>query len=148
MDSSAPLLSSTTSPGYRRSSSALVKCIELSKIVFYSSPVNYLLIFLPLGLIFGYGGLSTTWVFVFNFLAIIPLAAILAFATEQLSDKAGSTLGGLLNATLGNAVELIVSIIALKEGQIRIVQASFHVGFFAIQSIVGARFLFCIWWLQ
>ncbi|CAG98043.1 Vcx1p [Kluyveromyces lactis] len=123
MDSSAPLLSSTGA-GIRRSSSALVRCIEVSKVVFHSSPVNYLLVFVPLGLIFGYGQLSTTWVFVFNFMAIIPLAAILAFATEQLSEKAGSTLGGLLNATLGNAVELIVSIIALKEGQIRIVQAS------------------------
>ncbi|CDO95592.1 unnamed protein product [Kluyveromyces dobzhanskii CBS 2104] len=123
MDSSSPLLASAGT-GIRRSTSALVRCIEVSKIVFYSSPVNYLLIFVPLGLIFGYGGLSTSWVFLLNFLAIIPLAAILAFATEQLSEKVGSTLGGLLNATLGNAVELIVSVIALKEGQIRIVQAS------------------------
>lgn len=125
MDSNVPLLTSR-SAGYSSSSSksVLVKCVQVCKLVFNSSPVNYLLVFVPLGLFFGYAGLSTTWVFVLNFLAIIPLASILAYATEELSVKAGSTLGGLLNATLGNAVELIVSVIALREGQIRIVQAS------------------------
>ena len=68
--------------------------------------------------------LDHTWTFAFNFLAIIPLAAILANATEELASKAGNTIGGLLNATFGNAVELIVSVIALKNGQVRIVQAS------------------------
>ncbi|AET41335.1 Vcx1p Ecym_8039 [Eremothecium cymbalariae DBVPG len=102
----------------------LKKVLRDSKIVFFSSPVNYLLVFIPLGLLFGLKEWSSTWVFVLNFLAIIPLAAILAYATEQVASKAGSTLGGLLNATLGNAVELIVCIIALKRGQVRIVQAS------------------------
>lgn len=59
-----------------------------------------------------------------NFFAIVPLALILAFATEELAEHTGQTIGGLLNATFGNAVELIVSVIALKERQIRIVQAS------------------------
>ncbi|AMD20098.1 HCL053Wp [Eremothecium sinecaudum] len=118
----APLLSNG-----RESSSTgnpLQNAIRDCKVVFKSSPINYMLVFLPLGLIFGYGKLSTTWVFVLNFLAIIPLAGILAYATEELSAKTGNTIGGLLNATLGNAVELIVSIIALKRGQVRIVQAS------------------------
>ncbi|AAS53531.2 AFR160Cp [Eremothecium gossypii ATCC 10895] len=94
------------------------------RVVFHSSPVNYLLVFVPLGLALGYAGASAGWVFSVNFLAIIPLAAILAFATEELAEHVGSTLGGLLNATLGNAVELIVSVIALRRGQVRIVQAS------------------------
>ena len=47
-------------------------------------------------------------VFVLNFLAIIPLAALLSYATEEISLYVGQTLGGLLNATFGNAVELIV----------------------------------------
>ncbi len=46
--------------------------------------------------------------FILNFLAIIPLASLLSFATEELSVKLGQTLGGLLNASFGNAVELIV----------------------------------------
>ncbi|KAI4135993.1 MAG: hypothetical protein LQ347_000170 [Umbilicaria vellea] len=96
--------------------------------------INALLVFVPLGIIAGAMGWNATAVFVLNFLAIIPLASLLSFATEELSVKLGQTLGGLLNATFGNAVELIVrsslapskkvSIVALKNGQIRIVQSS------------------------
>lgn len=89
-----------------------------------SSPVNYLLVFVPLGILAEYLKWSANAVFWLNFFAIVPLASLLAFATEELSENVGQTIGGLLNATFGNAVELIVSIIALKEKQIRIVQAS------------------------
>jgi Ca2+:H+ antiporter len=92
--------------------------------ILFSSYVNVLLVFLPLGIISGAVGWSPAVVFGFNFLAIMPLAALLSFATEELSKKVGQTLGGLLNASFGNATELIVSIVALKEGQIRLVQAS------------------------
>ena len=77
------------------------------------NPVNILLIFVPLGIIAGNVGWSPTAVFLLNFFAIIPLAALLSFATEELSTKLGQTLGGLLNATFGNAVELIVSFLEL-----------------------------------
>ncbi|KAI4170386.1 MAG: hypothetical protein LQ343_005008 [Gyalolechia ehrenbergii] len=89
-----------------------------------SNPVNVLLVFVPLGIVFGAIHANPTVVFILNFLAIIPLASLLSFATEELSVKLGQTLGGLMNATFGNAVELIVSIVALKNGEIRIVQAS------------------------
>ena len=79
-----------------------------------SSPVNYLLIFVPLGIIAGELEWSATARFLLNFFAIVPLASVLAFATEEISEHVGQTVGGLLNATFGNAVELIVSIIALK----------------------------------
>ena len=92
--------------------------------VLKSNYANVLLVFVPLGIIFGALGKDPVTVFIFNFLAIIPLAALLSFATEELSAKLGQTIGGLMNATFGNAVELIVSIIALREKQIRIVQAS------------------------
>ncbi|KAI0087295.1 Sodium/calcium exchanger protein-domain-containing protein [Irpex rosettiformis] len=65
-----------------------------------------------------------TIIFVFSFLSIIPLAKLLAFATDELSLRVGQTLAGLLNATLGNAVELIVSIIALIKCELQIVQSS------------------------
>lgn len=71
-----------------------------------------LLFFVPLGIIAGVSEWSPTLVFTLNFLAIVPLAAILSFATEEISSKLGETLGGLLNATFGNAVELIVSTIS------------------------------------
>ncbi|KAL2853458.1 putative sodium/calcium transporter [Aspergillus pseudoustus] len=63
-------------------------------------------------------------VFVVNFIAIIPLAAMLSYATEEIALRTGETIGGLLNASFGNAVELIVSIIALVHGEILIVQTS------------------------
>ena len=88
-----------------------------------SLPVNYLLIFVPIGIFAGLAGWSSNIVFWVNFLAIVPLASLLAFATEELAENAGETVGGLLNATFGNAVDLIVSIIALKDNQVRIVQA-------------------------
>lgn len=70
--------------------------------------VNVFLVFVPLGIVAGAMKWNPTAVFILNFLAIIPLASLLSFATEQLSTKLGQTLGGLLNATFGNAVELIV----------------------------------------
>ncbi|CAI2162994.1 12802_t:CDS:2 [Funneliformis geosporum] len=94
------------------------------KIILTSSYINWLLIFLPLGFLANALNWSDTWIFTLNFFAIIPLAKLLAFATEDVSLRIGQTLGGLLNATFGNAVELIVSIIALKEGEVRVVQAS------------------------
>lgn len=74
-----------------------------------SSYVNILLIFVPLGIISGALGWSAATVFVLNFFAIMPLASLLSFATEELAATMGQTLGGLMNATFGNAVELIVS---------------------------------------
>jgi Ca2+:H+ antiporter len=81
-----------------------------TKVTLLSNYVNVLLIFVPLGIIAGATGWSPTTVFILNFFAIVPLAALLSFATEEISVKLGETLGGLLNATFGNAVELIVSL--------------------------------------
>jgi Ca2+:H+ antiporter len=86
--------------------------------------VNILLVLVPVGIVAGKLQWTATLVFVFNFFAIIPLASVLSFATEQIAMKLGDAIGGLLNATFGNAVELIVSIVALREGHIDIVQSS------------------------
>lgn len=94
------------------------------KLTLISSPVNYLLVFVPLGLLAGWLDWGLNAIFWLNFFAIVPLASVLAYATEELAEHTGETIGGLLNATFGNAVELIVSIIALLNGQVRIVQAS------------------------
>ena len=102
----------------------LSRISETTWLVLRSNYANVLLVFVPLGIIFGALNKDPVIVFIFNFLAIVPLAALLSFATEELSAKLGQTVGGLMNATFGNAVELIVSIIALRENQIRIVQAS------------------------
>lgn len=94
------------------------------KIILTFSYVNILLIFVPLGICAHIFDWSAIAVFSLNFLAIIPLAALLSFATEEISVHVGETVGGLLNASFGNAVELIVAVVALLRGEIRIVQAS------------------------
>lgn len=70
--------------------------------------VNLLLVFVPLGIIAGALKWDASAVFPLNFLAIVPLASLLSFVTEELAATMGQALGGLLNATFGNAVELIV----------------------------------------
>lgn len=87
---------------------------QATKVTLYSNYVNILLVFVPLGIVAGAMGWNPTVVFVLNFFAIVPLAAVLSFATEEISLKLGQTMGGLLNATFGNAVELIVSGDALR----------------------------------
>lgn len=89
----------------------ILNVYKKSKIVLLSNYVNILLVFVPLGMLSGFLGWNPTATFVLNFLAIIPLAALLSFATEELSLMVGQTIGGLLNATFGNAVELIVRIL-------------------------------------
>lgn len=76
--------------------------------VLASNYVNVLLVFVPVGIVLGALDIDPVAIFIVNFIAIIPLAALLSFATEELSVKLGQTIGGLMNATFGNAVELIV----------------------------------------
>lgn len=93
--------------------------------IVFASWLNVLLVFIPISWAMNFALPNQhTLIFVFAFLAIIPLAKLLAFATDELSLRVGQTLAGLLNATLGNAVELIVSIIALTKCQLTIVQSS------------------------
>lgn len=120
MSSTTPLLGRKSNSA----SSALNSIVNGTKLTLKSSPVNYLLFFVPLGLLAGALDWGSNAVFWINFCAIVPLALVLAFATEELAEHTGQTIGGLLNATFGNAVELIVSVIALKDNQVRIVQAS------------------------
>ncbi|RFU72938.1 ca2+:h+ antiporter [Trichoderma arundinaceum] len=90
-----------------------------------NSWINLLLIAAPVGIALNYvSSVNRIAVFVVNFIAIIPLAAMLSFATEEIALRTGETLGGLLNATFGNAVELIVAIIALIDDKVAIVQTS------------------------
>jgi len=63
-------------------------------------------------------------VFLWNFLVMLPLASLLGDLTEVVASHLGEAIGGIINATFGNAVELIVVIIAIQKGHIRVVQAS------------------------
>ncbi|KAJ3830219.1 Calcium/proton exchanger [Lentinula raphanica] len=99
--------------------------LQSIKAVVLASWLNVLLVCIPVSWALNFAMKDQhTLVFVFSFLAIIPLAKLLAFATDELSIRVGQTLAGLLNATLGNAVELIVAIIALVQCKLHIVQSS------------------------
>jgi len=65
-----------------------------------------------------------TLLFVLSVLAIVPLAGLLSHATESVATKTGDTVGGLLNATLGNLTELVIALTALHAGQYTLVKAS------------------------
>jgi Ca2+:H+ antiporter len=110
LDESTPLMGQTQTHGDEARWKTLPKhVIHLIYAVLVSNYTNIFLVFVPIGIIAGALGWNPTAVFILNFIAIIPLAALLSFATEELSAKLGQTLGGLMNATFGNAVELIVS---------------------------------------
>jgi Ca2+:H+ antiporter len=89
-------------------------------------PLDWLLVAVPLAFFVRFipAWKNETLLFFISGVALIPLAAWLGRATEHLSARAGPGVGGLLNATLGNAPELILSLVALSKGLIVVVRAS------------------------
>ena len=83
-----------------------------------------LLIFLPATIIGKYMGLSDPLLFICSSLAIIPLAGLMGKSTDIISCFCGQRIGGLLNATFGNATELIIAFVAMKAGLFDVVKAS------------------------
>lgn len=83
-----------------------------------------MLIFIPMAAIAKLTNQSETLIFILSGLAIIPLADLIGEATEELSIHTGPRVGGLLNATLGNAAELIITIFAINRGLLDLVKAS------------------------
>src|SRR5512135_2417096 len=67
---------------------------------------------------------ASVLLFILSVLAIVPLAALLSHATESVAAKTGDSVGGLLNATLGNLTELVIALAALRAGEIMLVKAS------------------------
>jgi len=86
--------------------------------------LNYLLVFIPIAIGLRLVHANPLWVFVAAALAIVPLASLMGEATESLACYLGPTIGGLLNASLGNAPEVIISMLALKNGLTDVVKAS------------------------
>jgi len=92
---------------------------------FLRSPMNWMLLFIPLTVALEHlAHVSAPVLFFMAALAIVPIAAQIVGATEQLSHRTGDAIGGLLNATFGNAPELIIALVALKAGYLDMVRAS------------------------
>ena len=85
-----------------------VRFLTTAKQILFSSIFNLLLIFVPVGIAVEYAHVSPTIVFAMNAIAIVPLAGLLSYATENVASRHGDTIGALLNVTFGNAVELII----------------------------------------
>jgi Ca2+:H+ antiporter len=94
-------------------------------------PVHYLAVFIPTAVALELAHASAVLVFAAAALGVIPTAAVMGEATEQIAAKTGPGIGGFLNVTFGNAPELIIAFFALKEGLQEVVKASI------VGSIVG-----------
>ncbi len=107
------------------------------------NPLLWLLVFVPV--VFAAERLAPdapTLLFVLSVLAIVPLAALLSHATESVAAKTGDSVGGLLNATLGNLTELVIALAALRAGQYMLVKASIAGAIVAnTLFMLGASFL-------
>ena len=88
------------------------------------TPLKWLLLFVPVAIGAELAHAPAIVVFGAAALAIVPLSGILGDATEQLAARTGPTIGGLLNATLGNLAELIIAIFALRAGLLDLVKGS------------------------
>src|SRR3954466_1998915 len=107
------------------------------------NPLLWLLVFVPVALAAEkFNHEAHTLHFVLSVLAILPLAVLLSHATESVAAKTGDSVGGLLNATLGNLTELVIAISALQAGQYALVKASIA-GAIVTNSLfmLGASFL-------
>jgi len=107
------------------------------------NPLLWLLVFVPIALAAEkFNHEAHTLHFVLSVLAILPLAVLLSHATESVAAKTGDSVGGLLNATLGNLTELVIAIAALQAGQYTLVKASVA-GAIVTNSLfmLGASFL-------
>jgi Ca2+:H+ antiporter len=95
-----------------------------SRLLRFENALNALLIFLPIALALRLLHASPVSIFLCSALSIVPLAGLMGKATERLAEQLGEGIGGLLNATFGNAAELIIALMALRAGLHEVVKAS------------------------
>jgi Ca2+:H+ antiporter len=90
----------------------------------FSSPINILVVAAPISWALHAMSPGSPWVFLTAAVSLIPMAGLIGLGTEQLARRSGPALGGFLNATFGNAAELIIALVALHNGHIELVKAS------------------------
>jgi Ca2+:H+ antiporter len=86
--------------------------------------LNVLLVVAPVSWWLAIRGETSIWLFVTAAVTLIPAAGLIGEATEELANRSGPTLGGFLNATFGNAAELIIAVVALRANHVEVVKAS------------------------
>lgn len=111
--------------------------------VFLGTKLAVLFPAVPLAIAAQCAHFGQVWVFTLSLLGLIPLAERVSFLTEQIAIYTGPTVGGLLNATCGNATELIIALFALMEGQIEVVKCSLLGSVLSNLLLVLGTSLFC-----
>ena len=91
---------------------------------FRKKPINIMLFAVPIAILAEILHWGDIWIFVFSSISMVPLASLIGESTEVLAVYTGPRIGGLLNATLGNAAELIITIVAIRAGLLELVKAS------------------------
>mmetsp|Transcript_7985 Transcript_7985/g.15527 ORF Transcript_7985/g.15527 Transcript_7985/m.15527 type:complete len:444 (-) Transcript_7985:716-2047(-) len=124
-----PLLPSVPSVSFQQlppltHKSALARDFEGIKEMLMSSYINVFLFAIPVSFVSSYQGWNPVYTFSLSFLSLIPLALILGDITEDLALRFGDVVGGLINATFGNVVEIILSIAALQKNLYTVVSMS------------------------
>jgi len=111
--------------------------------IWIGKPISLLLLFAPFACAAHYRDWSPQWIFWLNFLTMVPLASILGDFTEEAALHTNDVVGGLLNASFGNAVEVVVAIQALMNNEIRVVQSSMIGSIFSnLLLVLGMCFFF------
>src|SRR5215831_7377823 len=90
----------------------------------FKPSMYWLLVFIPVSVTLEYAHVPAPMLFFSAALAILPIARLIVISTEQLATRTGDAIGGLLNATFGNAPELIIALVALRAGFFAMVRAS------------------------
>ncbi|KAK4053542.1 hypothetical protein OIV83_001710 [Microbotryomycetes sp. JL201] len=104
--------------------------------------LNVLLVFIPVSWACHFTNQAPALTFTFSALAIIPLAGLLGLGTEEIALRTSETIGGLINATLGNTVEFLTALLALVKGELRVVQSSLLGGIISNTCLVLGMSLF------
>src|SRR3954470_6689383 len=86
--------------------------------------VNWLFAFIPISVGLEHAHVHPPVLFFSAAMAILPVARLIVLSTEQIAMRTGDAIGGLLNATFGNAPELIIALVALRSGYFDMVRAS------------------------
>ncbi|KAL6884551.1 hypothetical protein ACP4OV_010487 [Aristida adscensionis] len=111
--------------------------------VFLGTKLALLFPAVPLAIAAQLAHFGQVWVFALSLIGLIPLAERVSFLTEQIALYTGPTVGGLLNATCGNATELIIALFALMQGKIEVVKCSLLGSVLSNLLLVLGTSLFC-----
>ncbi|KZV53429.1 hypothetical protein F511_18306 [Dorcoceras hygrometricum] len=111
--------------------------------VLLGTKLSVLFLAIPFAIVAHYCHFANPWVFALSLIGITPLAERVSFLTEQIAFYTGPTVGGLLNATCGNATEMIIAILALTKRKVSVVKYSLLGSILSNLLLVLGSSLFC-----